>query len=381
MSTTTRDLNVTDAHMGIVNMRKLLHIDPLIVLLALSLAVIGFITLYSVYTTSHASTPYHMQQIIRFVMGAALAAAIVCIDYRVLVALAPVFYVIAVALLIAVEVAGHTAMGAERWLRIGSIGIQPSEQTKLVVVLSMTWYISLVGDKIRKFWYFVLAFAIAGIPAVLILKQPNLGTAAVMGPIAFMMLYVAGCKRWHLLVVVICGAALAPVGWHFLEDYQKTRLVAFVDPDVDPMGAGYQTRQSMISVGSGGLRGKGFGNSTQTQLQYLPEYHTDFIFSHYAEERGFVGALVLLSLYTAFLLQGLSVARRCHHIAGSVLAVGVVTILAFHIFVNVSITIGLMPVTGIPLPFLTYGGSFYLTVMMCVGVLLNVHARRNMVPR
>jgi rod shape determining protein RodA len=174
---------------------------------------------------------------------------------------------------------------------------------------------------------------------------------------------------------------LAPVGWQFLEDYQKTRLVAFVDPDTDPMGAGYQTRQSMISVGSGGLRGKGFGNSTQTQLQYLPEYHTDFIFSHYAEEHGFVGALLLIGLYAAFLLQGLSVARRCHDVAGSLLAVGAVTILAFHTFVNISITIGLMPVTGIPLPFLTYGGSFYVTVMMSVGALLSIHARRTMVSR
>lgn len=367
--------------MGIINVRKLLRVDPLIIVLVLSLAAIGFVTLYSVYKTSHAATPYHTQQILRFITGAALAAAIVCIDYRVLVALAPAFYAIAVGLLVAVEIAGHTAMGAERWLKIGPIVIQPSEQTKLIVVLALAWYLSLIGEKIRRLPYFLLAFVIAGVPALLILKQPNLGTAAVMGPIAFAMLYVAGCKRWHLIAVLLCGLALAPVAWQFLEGYQKTRLVAFVDPDVDPMGAGYQTRQSMISVGSGGLRGKGFGNSTQTQLQYLPEYHTDFIFSHYAEERGFVGALVLISLYTAFLLQGLSVARRSHEIAGSALAVGVVTILAFHTFVNVSITIGLMPVTGIPLPFLTYGGSFYITVMMCVGLLMNIHARRGMVPR
>ena len=378
---TTRELHVSDAHMGIFDIRKLKRIDPMIVMLVLALAIIGFVTLYSVQKSAHAATPYHTQQIVRFLMGALLAAVIVCIDYRVLVALAPAFYVIAVGLLVAVEIAGHTAMGAERWLKIGPFVVQPSEQTKLVVVLSLAWYLSHIGDKVRRLPYFLLAFAIAGVPALLILKQPNLGTAAVMGPIAIMMLYVAGCKRWHLVVVILCGVLLAPVAWHFLEDYQKTRLAAFVDPDADPMGAGYQTRQSMISVGSGGMRGKGFGNSTQTQLQYLPEYHTDFIFSHYAEERGFVGALILVSLYAAFLLQGLSVARRCHEIAGALLAVGVVTILAFHTFVNVSITIGLMPVTGIPLPFLTYGGSFYLTVMMCVGVLLNIHARRGMAPR
>ncbi len=367
--------------MGIFNARKLLRIDPLISVLTLTLAIIGFVTLYSVHQSAHSGVPYHTHQILRFLMGVAFAAAIVCIDYRVLITLAPVFYVIALGMLIAVEITGHLAGGSQRWLKVGSVVLQPSEQTKLVIVLTLAWYLSHIGDKVRKFPYFALAFAIAGVPAVLILKQPNLGTAAVMGPICIVMLYMAGCKRWHLAVVIVCGVLLAPVAWQFLEDYQQTRLVAFVDPDADPMGAGYQTRQSMISVGSGGLSGKGFGNSTQTQLQYLPEYHTDFIFSHYAEEHGFVGALMLIGLYTAFLLQGLSVARRCQDVAGSLLAVGVVTILAFHTFVNISITIGLMPVTGIPLPFLTYGGSFYVTVMMSVGALLSIHARRTMVSR
>jgi rod shape determining protein RodA len=372
-----REINLADAHLGLFNIRNLKRVDPLMSILVVALAIVGFITLYSVHKSAYSAAPYHTQQMSRFFVGVLVALFIVCLDHRFLVALAPGMYLIAIAFLIAVQKLGHEAMGGQRWLRIGDMSLQPSEQTKLILVFAIAWYLSKIGsERVRRLPYFLLTFVIVGVPGLLILKQPDLGTAATLGPVTFAMLYVAGCKRWHLVFVVVAGLLMSPVAWSQLKDYQRDRLTAFINPDADPMGAGYQTRQSKISVGSGGMKGKGFGNSTQTQLQYLPEYHTDFIFAHYAEERGLVGALILISLYTAFLLQGLSFARSCPDPAGSLLGVGVVTILAFHTLVNISITIGLMPVTGIPLPFLTYGGSFYLTVMMCVGVLLSIRARR-----
>jgi len=227
----------------------------------------------------------------------------------------------------------------------------------------------------------------------MILKQPSLGTAVTFAPILFAMLYIAGCRHWHLGVIVLMGLLVVPVlywqikdfdpdlpterrGFYELKHHQKKRIYTFLNPEADPKDTGWQAVQSKITVGSGGLTGKGFMDGTQTQLKYLPEHHTDFIFSLLAEEAGFVGAMVVLGLFSAFLLRGLQCARDCPDMAGSLLSIGIIALLGFHVFVNIAITIGLMPVTGIPLPFFSYGGSFCLTTMMCVGVLLNVHIRK-----
>jgi rod shape determining protein RodA len=325
-----------------------------------------------------------------FFLGGAVAALIViCIDHRFLVTLAPIMYVGAIVVLVGVLLHGSEAKGGQRWLVVGPFRLQPSEQCKIVMVYSLAWYFTTIQQRVRKLPYFLLTFVIAAVPAVLILKQPNLSTAASMAPITFSMLYVAGCKRWHLLALVIIGIAAVPLAYFHLKDYQRTRVDTFLglskesgDEDAEAkqdrvsMGSGWQTLQASISIGSGGLSGKGFGKVTPTELSFLPEYHNDLIFSVLAEEHGFIGSMVVIGLFAIFLMRGLFHAADNPDMSGALVATGAVAILAFHVFVNIAMTIGLMPVTGIPLPFLSYGGSFYLTTMLCVGILLNASIRK-----
>lgn len=394
MTTRTRDLDLSDATIHIINWRNLRKMDWFLPLIVLGLAFIGWLTLYSASRTTDAG--YFSRQMLAFFVGVPIVLLLVATDYRFLVAWGPVFYVIGVALLIATELAGYEAKGSERWLVLGPIRIQPSEINKVILVYSLTWYLTTVGKRIRKLHWFLLTFILIGIPMALILKQPNLGTAACLVPLVVVMLFVAGCRMWHLGVIVAIGLSVIPVLWWQMRDfdpevvpetrsasvyelkhYQKKRIYTFLHPEYDPQGSGWHTTQSKITVGSGGLSGKGYLEGTQTRLNYLPEHHTDFIFSLLAEEHGFIGAAVVIGLFAAFLLRGLMYARDCPDMMGTLLATGVVTVLGFHIFVNIAITIGLMPVTGIPLPFLSYGRSFYLTTMICVGILLSVPIRRN----
>lgn len=395
---TARDFNVRDAHMRVINWRNLLRIDWVMPIFVIALAVIGFLTLYSASRST--ADDYYQRQVFYFAVGLTLAFFIVSIDYRFLIWVAPVMYLGALGLLVAVEVAGSMGGGSERWLRFGVLNLQPSEISKVVMIYGLTWYLTLLGKRIRRIWWFALTFVIVGLPMLLILKQPNLGTAASLGPLVMVMLYVAGARLWHLAVIVLFGLSVIPWLWlqmfdfnphldtegrrahdeaaefYELKHYQKMRIYTFLNPEEDPAGSAWQTIQSMITVGSGGLSGKGYMQGTQTRLNYVPAHHTDFIFAQYAEERGFLGVAVVIGLYCALLLRGLQFARDCPEMHGTLLATGAVVILGFHVFVNIAITVGVLPVTGIPLPFLSYGGSFYLTTMMLVGIMLNVPMRR-----
>lgn len=393
MATRSRDFSVQDISLRVFNWRNLYKIDWLLPLCVLGLAIMGWAILYSASRSSDAS--YMYMQMTGFAAGLLIAMLIICIDYRFLISLAPLMYIIGIGLLAAVLLSGYTAKGAERWLALGPIRIQPSEMFKLIMVYMLAWYFTALGKRIQKLHWFIFTFIVVGIPIVLILRQPNLGTAACLIPLTFGMLYVAGCRFWHLAVVILLGATLIPVLWWQMHDfdpdaepsaqqsssiglkhYQKKRIYTFLNPNYDPQGSGWHTYQSKITIGSGGMSGKGYLQGTQTRLSYLPEHHTDFIFSLLAEEFGFVGGAVVLGLFLAFLLRGLMYARDCPDMTGTLLATGVVIVLAYHIFVNIAITMGLMPVTGIPLPFLSFGRSFYLTTMAMVGVLLNVPMRR-----
>lgn len=364
-----------DTHIGVFNARALRRADLLMLVFFIGLAAIGIATLYSANRSLSADSPYYLRQLMFVPLGLVLALWVSCLDYRFLVSLAPVVYAVVVGLLVAVLLAGTVVKGAQRWLDLGPITLQPSEQSKLALIFVLAWYLGKCGDRIKQLHFFLLTFVIAALPVALILKQPNLGTAASLGPITIAMLYVAGCKRWHLAALLLLGAAALPVAWASMEDYQRQRVLTFMDPMADPKGAGYHTIQSMITVGSGGLTGKGYMQGTQTYLSYLPEHHTDFIFSLLAEEWGFMGAAAVVALYGAFLMRGLSFAQRSADLEGALLVVGIVTVLAFHVFINIAITLGLLPVTGIPLPFLSYGRSFYLTTALSVGVLLSVHVQ------
>lgn len=378
MKHTVRDFELLDARISTFNYRNIRHVDWALAGLTFILALIGFAVLFSASKGASLAVPYYIKQMVYFAAGTLLALFVLCIDSRFLVSIAPFLYVVFVGLLLAVILFGVSAKGGQRWLPLGVIRLQPSEQTKVVLVYALAWYLTTVGERIRKFHYLLIALAIVAIPAALILKQPNLGTAVVLIPTGVVMVYVAGCKWWHLLLLFGAAVSVVPFAYPFLKDHQKARIEAFVNPEADPKGTGWQTRQSKITVGSGGLAGKGFLNGTQTMLNYLPEHHTDFIFSLLAEEKGFMGALAVIALFTAFLLRGLQLALRSPDVMGTLLAAGCVTILAFHTFVNIAITVGLMPVTGIPLPFLSFGGNFYLTTMMCVGVLMNVPVRKQL---
>jgi len=356
---------------------NLRRVDPILTVLILALSAYGILELYSAGRSMVSPTPHYIKQMMFFAAGWCIALAITCIDYRAIVSLAPFAYSVVLPLLVAVLLVGKKVNGSQRWLDLGPIGFQPSESTKIVMILMMAWYFTLIGRRIEKLPYLLLTFMIAGVPAGLIFMQPNLSTAGVLVPIAGAMLFVAGCRIRHLVGLATLGVVALPFAWNYLKPYQKQRVLTMVDPSADPLGTGYHTIQSQITVGSGGLTGKGYLNGTQTYLRYLPEHHTDFIFSQLAEEFGFVGACIALVLFLCLFWRMLHIARTAADPQGALIAVGCVAMLGFHVFVNISITIGILPVTGIPLPFFSYGGTFCLTTMACMGFIFSVNARRS----
>ena len=267
-------------------------------------------------------------------------------------------------------------LGAQRWIQLGPITLQPSEFSKLIMIICTA---SILSDRVGQLntWRQVLPIGLyVGIPFLLVLKQPDLGTSLVFLAITFGMLFVGRIKMSLLRNVFLAGVVLAPVGWHFLKDYQKSRITVFLNPNADPFGAGYHIIQSKIAIGSGMLFGKGLFQGTQSQLNFLPENHTDFIFSVIGEELGFLGCVFLLFLYFILVYRGLMIAKDCKDSFGMMLATGVVSMWAFQILVNVGMTCGIMPVTGIPLPFMSYGVSALTTNMMGLGLLLSIYMRQ-----
>jgi len=322
-------------------------------------------------------------------IGAGLVAMllVLTIDYHDLAQLSTVIYVFNLALLAGVLVAGREALGASRWLRIGPLDIQPSEFAKLAMIITLANHLARREGKLGEWRDLVPPFLHIGLPMLLILRQPDLGTSLVFLAILFGMLFMAGAPIRRLLGLAAGGLTLA-VAWILLhltfpkvipiplKDYQLKRLIVFVNPNLAPLREGYHIIQSKIAVGSGYILGKGLFHGTQNQLNYLPEQHTDFIFSVIGEELGFVGATLLLLIYFNILWRGVHAASQARDLYGTLLATGVVSMLTFHVLVNVGMTIGIMPVTGIPLPFMSYGGSSLLTNAIAVGLLLNVYMRR-----
>jgi rod shape determining protein RodA len=388
MSNLERDLNLFEAHIHTVNYRNLRRLDWTFVVLTLVLAFIGLCTLYSASQSASGDQPfyemYYVKQSLFALFGIVVALLIACVDYRAFMTFAPMAYGAAIVLLALVPVIGVEAMGGQHWIPLGPFRLQPSELSKIALVYMLSWYLARVQGQLHRLLYFVVPFVISGVLLLLILVQGDLGTAIVAAPIVFVMLFVAGCRRLYLAVILGAGLIAAPVLYFNLDnlplkEHQKIRVVSFFNPEADPEYAtntGYQIEQTKIAVGSGQMWGKGFGKGTQTHMRFLPVYHTDFIFALYAEEMGFIGGAILIGLYGLFLMRGLALARDCPDLAGSLLVVGSLSVVAFHVLVNIAITLNLLPVTGLPLPFLSYGGSFYLTTMMCVGTILSVHVRK-----
>ncbi len=375
---TLRHSEIMNAHIRVLNFRNLRRLDWILVLLVLCLAGIGIMTLFSANRSVTWGTPFYQKQMIFLGMGCFLALCVACFDHRFLVSLAPLLYLGSIVLLVLVLFIGKEVKGGQRWIDLGFFSLQPSELSKLGLIFMLTWYFKKIGSNIQRLPWFLLTFAIAAIPGMLILVEPNLGTTATLAPLVFSMLFVVGARRAHMVGLIFTGLACAPIAWTRLQPYQQQRVLSFFDPGADPTGSGYHTIQSMITVGSGGMGGKGYMEGTQTFLSYLPEHHSDFIFSLLAEEWGFVGGVGVLILFALFFLRGLWLANESEDLSGTLLSVGIIVTLAFHTIINIAITLGMLPVTGIPLPFLSYGGSFYLTTMLGIGVLLSVHARRGM---
>ena len=344
-------------------------------------AAIVIMSLVIIGSATHVNTPseerywFVQRQGISILIDIALAAFLMNFDYKILQRYGNHFYVFNLILLILVMLIGQSALGAQRWIALGPISIQPSEFSKLIMIIALAAMMEKRG-KIQSLSDLAPVAGYVLVPFLLVLKQPDLGTSLVFLAIFFGMVFVAGIRLRILFGIFGLGLAAMPVLWHFLKDYQKMRIMVFMDPNVDPLGAGYHIIQSKIAIGSGLLFGKGLFGGTQSQLNFLPENHTDFIFSVVGEELGFVGCTVLLLLYLIVLWRGVRIAQDASDTFGRLLAVGITSMIAFHVLVNVGMTMGIMPVTGIPLPLMSYGVSSLTTNIMAIAILLNIQLRR-----
>jgi rod shape determining protein RodA len=359
-----------------IDKRLLKNLDYVIIAVVVLLTTISFFVIAS----ASPENPYYFvkRQGIWVSVGLVLFVVVLSIDYHDLIPYANHLYYLNLALLIAVLIFGREAKGAQRWLRLGFFELQPSELAKLIIIVTFADLLSkrassLQTGSVRDLFPALLH---VGVPMALILKQPDLGTSMVFIGLLVGMLFVAGIKWQYLAGFSALGGALAPLLFYLLEDYQQKRILVVFNPYIDPTDSGYNVIQSMIAIGSGRVWGKGLFGGTQNRLGFLPEQHTDFIFSVIGEELGFIGAAVIIALYFILIYRGIRVALKARDDFGVLLATGVTVMFTFHILVNVGMTLGVMPVTGIPLPFLSYGGSSYLVNMMALGLLLNVHMRR-----
>ena len=331
-----------------------------------------------IYSATHGSVlvGMHTRQIRWIIIGTVLMFIFSRLDYHVILDQAPILYIVGILALTAVLLFGHRRFGAQRWIPILGEFFQVSELVKLIIIIVLARFFAEVRTDELSLQDLIKAGLLVGIPLVLILKQPDLGTALVLMPMLIVGAFLAGLQWKHATVIVLLGVLMLPVGWHFLKPYQKERVTSFLHPEEDAKGSGYQVLQSKIAVGSGGFWGKGFGNGTQNQLGYIPVRYSDFIMSAWAEEQGFKGVLLALGLYMALLLRLVQNAQRAKDRAGMFLVMGVTAALGFHVLVNVAMVIGAMPVTGIPLPLMSYGGSATLFVFLAIGLVMNVRLRR-----
>ncbi|MCF7837042.1 MAG: rod shape-determining protein RodA [Candidatus Marinimicrobia bacterium] len=355
-----------------------LHWSSLLCLLLLTIGGVAFVYSACYRGDGLPVAPFYRKQMYWAVAGWSALFVAAAVDYRRLEELAPWLYGAVIVLLIMTLVMGVTMNRAQRWISLFGMQVQPSEFAKLGLILMGAFFLSRPGRDLESPWVPLQVLLLLGPPFVLIMKQPDLGTAMVLVPIAVAQLWVAGVPVRYLLRWALAAVPVLPMGWLMLGEYQRNRLLVFIDPGRDPLGAGWNKIQSEIAVGSGGLWGKGFLNGTQNVLGFLPRSvaPTDFIYSVVAEETGFVGSVVLVLLYGGVLWGCYRAAVRARDAFGRLLAVGVTTLLFTHLFINLAMTIGLMPITGLPLPLISYGGSFMLSTLLALGLVQSVYSRR-----
>ncbi len=350
--------------------QKILYINWGLVALITIIACIGFSCLYS--AAGGSLSPWATPQIVRFMMGMCGMLVVALIDIRFWYKMAYPCFALGMVLLVVVEAMGHVGMGAQRWINLGFMKLQPSEVMKIAVVMALARYFHAVSvDDVRRITFLIPAALIVLAPVGLVLLQPDLGTSLMIIMAGLSVFFVAGAPLWMFISGIVGTVASVPVAWHFLHDYQKKRVMTFLDPESDPLGAGYHITQSKIALGSGGMEGKGFLEGTQSRLNFLPEKQTDFIFTLFAEEWGFVGGVVLLVLFALVFIYCGVIALRCRHDFGRLLALGLMVNFSLYVFINIAMVMGLIPVVGAPLPLISYGGTAMLSVMLGFGLIMS----------
>jgi rod shape determining protein RodA len=356
---------------------KLTQVPWSLVLLISIVACVGFAMQFSAANGN--IDPWASRQMVRFAVGLALMLFIGLIDIRVWMRFSYFLYGATLLLLVGVELFGQIGMGAQRWIDLGFVQIQPSEVMKVCLVLALARYFhGATLEETGRILYLVPPLLLILCPVALVLMQPNLGTSLMLLAVSGALFFLVGVRLWKFAVVIGSGLVAGPlIVWQFLHDYQRNRVMTFLNPENDPLGTGYHIMQSKIALGSGGLFGKGFLMGTQSHLNFLPEKQTDFIFTMLAEEFGLVGGLGFLGAYCLLLLFGVVIAMRCKHQFGRLVALGLTVNLFLYLFINVAMNMGLIPVVGVPLPLLSYGGTATLTVMIGFGLMLSVHIHRD----
>jgi len=354
---------------------KLFHLNWEMVAMVSLIAAIGFAMLYSAANGSF--SPWASRQMVRFGVGMVLMLVIAVIDIKFWLKVSYALYGLSFTLLATVEVMGSVGMGAQRWLDLAVIQLQPSETMKIVLVMALARYFhGLEAEDAGRIRYLIVPILMIGAPIALVLRQPDLGTAGVLALLGVAMLWLAGARVWQFLVVGGAGLAAIPIGWQFLHGYQKQRVLTFLNPESDPLGAGYHIMQSKIALGSGGLFGKGFLSGTQSHLNFLPEKQTDFIFTMLAEEFGMVGGTGLIALYGLLMGYCIFIAFRCRSQFARLMAMGLVVNFFLYVFINIAMVMGLVPVVGVPLPLVSNGGTALLTVLIGFGLVMSCWLHR-----
>ena len=357
-------------------MGKVLRVNWLYVMLLYALAAVGYTALYS--AAGGSPEPYAARHAMRFAIGVVIMLVIGLTDIRFLARLAWPAWGLGVLLLVLVLRMGHAGKGAQRWLDLGGLQLQPSEMMKLALVLALaSWFHRASWERIGNPLFLIPPLLAILIPVGLILKEPNLGTAAIIGMLGGAILFAAGVRWWKFLLVLLPIPLLAQFAYAHLHDYQRARIDTFMNPHTDPLGAGYNIIQSKIALGSGGMWGKGFLQGTQGHLDFLPEKQADFIFTMIGEEFGFIGAIAVIGLLGLIIIGGMLIALRCRHQFGRLVALGIACNFFLYVFVNIAMVMGVIPVGGVPLPLVSHGGSAMLTVMVGFGILMSVHVHRD----
>ncbi len=355
--------------------RTLSRLDLNLLTTALLIAAIGCLLVYSA-TYFGPEAPLFRKQVIWTLTGIILMIIFIAIDYHVLMEVAPFLYAVGIVLLGYLLISDKLTRNVKSWIHVGSFQFQPSEFMKIFTALLIAKYFDSNDRAYLDFRSFVIVMAMISAPVLLIAAQPAFGSAASFFPLFGVAMFFGGIKPKLWLIASLCFALALPIGWQFLKPFQKERIMIFMDPARDPLGSGYQVMQAKIATGSGGITGKGFLHGTQVNLEYLPARHTDFIFSVLGEEWGFVGVSVVLTLYLFLIVESLGVAKASRDRGGTFLVLSLICFFIFHILINVSMQIGLLPVTGIPLPLISYGGSATMMFFMAIGLILNVGFRK-----